>query len=79
MSKSEIEKIKAILAEMNSAYDYDVVEVVNSFRNLTKALDIAVDFIHVNELEYRDEFMDQAADNCIKILKHIKETLQNDA
>lgn len=52
MSKSEIEKIKAVLSEINEASKH----LENDFliKTLTKALEIAVDTLHAGSSLYVD-------------------------
>jgi len=76
---TSIDKIKAVLSEINEDKSHILAGRQGTIiKTLAKALEIAVDFIQVNEIEYRNEFMDKAADNNM-ILKQIKETLQNDS
>lgn len=79
MSKSEIEKIKAVLSDMNNC-DETMLWMQNSkgeeyeakiitrqeFRSLTKALEIAVDYIH-------DNYNDPAAQKALKQISQILE------
>lgn len=79
MSKSEIEKIKAVLSYMNNC-DETMLWMQNSkgeeyeakiitrqeFRSLTKALEIAVDYIH-------DNYNDPAAQKALKQISQILE------